>query len=134
MPMTSLILSAMVMAAMANGSAPKGIFRLGFDWGELELCTTGTPNVVPSPEFDLSGVPPGTKFIRFKLIDHDAPGFDHGGGLVTFAGQGFIPSGMFAYKSPCPPDGRHLYEWQAIALDGENGRELARASSEAFCP
>ncbi len=128
---------AFAAAALAAALlAPSGLwaFEIGFDWGPLKLCTSGTPNVVDNPAFTLGDVPEGTRFIRFKLVDHDAPGYNHGGGTVAYQGQAAIAPGAFTYKSPCPPDGRHRYEWTATALDGENGNPLGQASAEKRYP
>ena len=72
-------LSILVSALAFLSAAPLSAFELGFEWGLLELCTSGRPNVVPSPAFTLADVPAGTTVITFKLVDHDAPGYDHGG-------------------------------------------------------
>ena len=36
-------------------------FEISFNWDGLKLCTTGNPNIVDNPNFNLSGVPEGTK-------------------------------------------------------------------------
>jgi len=134
MPALLLSIPLLVMAAMANGSSPKGSFGLGFDWGDLELCTSGIPNIVDSPKFMVADVPAGTRFIEFKLIDHDAPGYNHGGGGVSYDGQKMIAAGAFTYKSPCPPNGSHTYEWIATAFDSKNGTQLGQAHATAVYP
>lgn len=127
---------AFAAALAAALLAPTGLraFEIGFDWGPLKLCTSGIPNVVDNPVFTLSEVPAGTRLIRFKLVDHDAPGYNHGGGTVAYEGQATIAPGAFRYKSPCPPNGRHRYEWTATALAGENGRVLGQARAEKTYP
>lgn len=103
----------------ASAPAPAGDFTLAFDWGDIQLCTSGSPNTVDNPTFRLSGVPKGTKAIRFSLTDLDVPSYDHGGGTVAYTGQTEIKPGAFTYQSPCPPDGKHTYEWEAAAKDGD---------------
>ncbi|WP_161594587.1 YbhB/YbcL family Raf kinase inhibitor-like protein [Marimonas lutisalis] len=107
---------------------------LSFSWGDIPLCTTGRPNIVGNPAFALTGVPEGTDRIVFKLKDLDVPGYDHGGGTVKvkMSGSGTIPSGVFKYKSPCPPSGRHTYEWTATAKQG--GKTLATAKARRQYP
>ncbi len=114
--------------------SPLAAFEFTFDWGPLELCTSGTPNVVPSPAFHLKDVPQGTGFIRFRLTDLDVPDYPHGGGLVAWDGQAEIAAGAFSYKSPCPPDGAHEYQWRATALQTRQGTELGRAVSSRTYP
>ncbi len=90
-------------------------FTFDFEWGDIPLCATGSPNTVPNPAFVLSGVPEGTKIISFRLTDLDVPSYDHGGGTLEYTGQAEVAPGAFTYKSPCPPSGSHRYEWTAYA-------------------
>ena len=120
---------AAALALMTQAAAAQD-FAIAFEWGDIPLCTTGNPNQVPSPEFKVSGLPDGTKFIEFVLVDLDVPEFDHGGGVVELAADGVVPKGAFEYLSPCPPSGQHEYEWQAYAL-AENSAE-AETLAEAF--
>ena len=111
---TKLILAAgaLSLAMTANAAA----FSISFSWGNLKKCTTGNPNRVDNPKFSLSGVPAGTAKIRFKMKDINVPNYNHGGGTVAYSGGGSIAPGAFKYKSPCPPNGAHMYEWTATAL------------------
>lgn len=95
-------------------------FSISFEWGDIPLCTSGNPNIVPNPRFVLSNVPEGTKFISFRLTDLDSPNYDHGGGTIEYTGNNLIEPGAFKYKSPCPPSGSHRYEWSANAKE-KNG-------------
>jgi phosphatidylethanolamine-binding protein (PEBP) family uncharacterized protein len=95
-------------------SANAGDFGIEFDWSNLKKCTSGTPNRVENPTFTLKNVPVGTKWIYFKLVDYNST-FDHGGGWVEYTGQSTVEPGAFKYASPCPPNGRHKYEWTASA-------------------
>lgn len=109
-------------------------FEIGFDWTGLKLCTTGNPNKVANPQFTLKDVPAGTKYIRFKLVDRDAPGYNHGGGVVAYTGQSVIAPGAFKYKSPCPPSGSHTYVWTATAQSRKNGGKLEVAKAARKYP
>ena len=79
--------------------------KLSFDWGDIPLCTSGNPNTVSNPLFTLSGIPKGAKWAYFKLQDRNVPGYKHGGGWVELKDNTTINSGIFDYKSPCPPSG-----------------------------
>ena len=107
----SLLILLMVLSATANA----GEFSFDFDWSNLKQCTSGNPNTVSNPTFTLNEVPPGTKWIYFKLVDLNVPSYRHGGGWIEFTGQSTVQPGAFKYKSPCPPRGRHKYEWTATA-------------------
>ena len=111
-------------------------FSVSFEWGNIPLCTSGRPNIVPNPRFILSNVPKGTKFIQFKMIDLDVPSYNHGGGTVEYTGNNIIEPGTFTYHSPCPPSGSHLYQWTATAkkTSGRMGESLGRAQATRRYP
>lgn len=129
----ALFMAPSVILSMA-GAASAGEFAIAFNWSGLELCTSGQPNKVKNPSFALSDVPQGTAFIRFKLVDLNVPGYNHGGGRVPYSGQPVIKPGGFTYKSPCPPNGTHTYEWTATALATMDGPEIGTASAALDYP
>ncbi len=98
-------------------------FAVDFTWEGTAPCFDPK-----SPPFTLSGVPAGTKALRFAMKDLDAPNFPHGGGTVPYRGQSRIERGAFAYKGPCPPSGQHRYQWMVEAQDG-GGKTLATATA-----
>ncbi len=105
-----------ILVLLSFGTAATAAeFEIGFTWDGLALCTTGQPDVVPSPEFSVSGAPDGTKWIYFKLVDLDVPTYPHGGGWAAYTGDTTVAAGAFTYNSPCPPNGAHTYEWRAAA-------------------
>ncbi|MDQ2094192.1 YbhB/YbcL family Raf kinase inhibitor-like protein [Rhodalgimonas zhirmunskyi] len=122
--MKHLALAALLTAAATTASAE---MTLSFDWGNIPLCTTGRPNIVPNPTFILKGVPKGTTSVTFRLKDLDVPSYSHGGGKVGITGSGKVPPGYFKYKSPCPPSGQHTYEWTATAKAGNKTLTTAKA-------
>lgn len=107
-------------------------FSVSFDWGNIPKCTTGYPNTVESPEFALSDVPKRAVKLEFALHDLDVA-YDHGGGAVEYHGANAILAGSFTYKSPCPPNGPHLYEWTIKAVD-ESGKTLATTTATKRYP
>lgn len=123
--LTRLMTVSMLITMPISASA----FEIGFTWDGLKLCNSGNPGTVPSPAFTVKDVPEGTAFIRFKLVDRDVPGFNHGGGVVAYDGGDVITAGQFKYKQPCPPDGVHRYEWTATAQAKKNGGKLAVAKA-----
>lgn len=126
--LTVLVLGLSLTALPANA------FEISFTWGPLKSCTTGNPNTVASPAFKLKDVPEGTKFIRFKLTDKNVPSYNHGGGTAAWEGAGSVPAGAFKYKSPCPPDGAHVYEWTATAQSKKSGGKLGEAKTKRKYP
>ena len=110
----TLALSVMATGAMAED------FSVGFNWDGLKLCTSGRPNTVGNSAFELSGVPAGTKWLYFALTDFDARGYNHGGGWIEYDGNEATKADVFRYKSPCPPNGAHTYEWSVTATVAEN--------------
>ena len=53
-------------------------FAMSFEWGNLQLCTSGNPNIVNNSDFVLQNVPQGTAFIEFSMTDLDVPTYNHG--------------------------------------------------------
>ncbi|CUH51057.1 YbhB/YbcL family Raf kinase inhibitor-like protein [Shimia marina] len=124
-----------MIACMLCFAAPVSAeFRLAFKgWGDIPSCTSGRPNVVGNPEFSLTGVPSGTTTIQFKIKDLDVPNYNHGGSKkLKINTDGQVAAGTFKYKSPCPPNGAHTYQWTATARKG--GKILARATAARKYP
>jgi hypothetical protein len=114
-------------AHLAHAQAPA--FGVDFSWEGTASCFDPK-----SPPFSLTGVPAGTKRLRFAMKDLDAPRFPHGGGTVAFTGQSQVARGAFSYEGPCPPSGQHTYQWTVEAQD-ETGRTLATSTiSKTFPP
>ncbi|MBU2981140.1 hypothetical protein KO498_04860 [Lentibacter algarum] len=128
-------LAILAASASLSASAAMADFSMSFSgWGNIPSCTNGSPNTVGNPAFTLNDVPPGTTQIEFRLKDLDVPNYNHGGGKMKLQVNGSvkIPAGSFKYKSPCPPSGRHTYEWTATAMKG--GKALAKASARKQYP
>lgn len=129
-PLKSLAVFPVLVALAATPARAE--FSFTFSWGRIPRCTSGNPNTVGSPRFVLSGVPAGTERIDFHLRDLDAPNYNHGGGCVSVPQNGVVPFGAFTYRSPCPPNGVHTYEWIATARGPR--QVLARATARATYP
>jgi len=125
---------AVIIAPLLFQAAPVNAFDFTFDWSGLKLCTSGKPNRVKNPTFGLKAVPKGTKYIAFKLVDLDVPQYNHGGGVVAYTGQKSIAPGAFKYKSPCPPNGKHKYQWIATAQTKKRGGKLDQAKVSKSYP
>jgi phosphatidylethanolamine-binding protein (PEBP) family uncharacterized protein len=125
---------SIALMTLVLSTASANAFEIGFDWTGLKSCTNGRPNTVANPGFALKDVPEGTKFIKFRLVDRDVPDFNHGGGVVAWSGEATVPKGAFKYKSPCPPNGTHTYEWTATAQTKKNGGKLAVAKASRRYP
>jgi|SRR5271165_2910013 len=69
-----------------------GTLGVDFSWAETTACST------ISPAFTVTNIPRGTKSLVFKLVDHNAPNFVHGGGQIPYSGSGRIPAGAFSYN------------------------------------
>jgi phosphatidylethanolamine-binding protein (PEBP) family uncharacterized protein len=115
-----LATAVVTFVSFAAATAQSG-FAVDFSWQGTASCFDPK-----SPPFTLGHVLAGTKSVRFKMADLDAPSFDHGGGTITFEGQADIPRGAFSYRGPCPPSGQHRYRWTIEALDA-SGTVLRRA-------
>ena len=69
-----------------------------------------------------------------RMTDLDVPSYNHGSGLVAYHGEKVIAPGAFRYKSPCPPGGRHTYEWTATAQTRKMGGKLGVARARRPYP
>ena len=85
-----------------------------------------------SPPIDVSNIPPGTKWIKFDLIDTDN-GNDHGNAILPYKGSGHFPKDSFAkngnYYGPC--SGTNLYKLTVWALDGSKNLMLGKGTKSA---
>ena len=119
-----------------------------FDWSDLKKCTSGNPNNVTNPIFYLNNIPENTKYIQFSLSDRNATSYNHGGGKVDISEiqvikeketnfgkyEFIIEPGKFKYKSPCPPGGKHTYEWTALAKNEKKKTIGEKAKSKQKYP
>jgi phosphatidylethanolamine-binding protein (PEBP) family uncharacterized protein len=100
-----------------------------WEWKRAHKCSP------KSPELAIAGIPNDAKSLHITLVDHDARGFDHGGGVVAHDGEttASIPGGALKnYKGPCPPNFfsrfGHEYEFTVRAIASDGKTELARGS------
>ncbi|MGR3634491.1 MAG: hypothetical protein ACU0BK_01030 [Shimia sp.] len=123
---------AIIVALWAAPAAAE--FKISFaNWGGIKSCTTGRPNTVGNPEFVVTGLPAGTTTVQFKIKDLDVPNYNHGGSKKLKVTQdGRVAAGTFKYKSPCPPNGTHTYEWTATARAG--GKVVGKAKAARKYP
>ncbi len=86
-----------------------------FSWQGIDACTH------ESPQLRVSAVPDGTAELSVRLKDISMPAWNHGGGKVKHDGSGVIPAGALklGYNGPCPPSGRHDYEFSVMAVNAD---------------
>lgn len=86
-----------------------------------------------SPEITVGNVPEGTKSFKVKMIDFQARKYKHGGGTVENDGSGKIAEGALkSYKGPCPPSGKHTYQFTVKALDAEGDTLASGKAKQRF--
>jgi phosphatidylethanolamine-binding protein (PEBP) family uncharacterized protein len=120
-------LAALIGLSMLAVPGSAEAFTASFSWAGIRACEK------ISPAFELQGVPPGTKRLRFEMKDLDVPGFHHGGSTIAYTGNA-VKRGAVQYIGPCPPGGEHHhYRWTIEALDGA-GKRLGTASATATFP
>lgn len=111
-----------------SGGGARDLPGLGVD----VVWTSADRGATRSPAFTLADVPEGTATLDFRMVDLDAPNYNHGGGTIAYAGSAEIPAGAFTYRGPNPPSGSHRYRWTVEALDA-SGATLARGmATESF--
>ncbi len=125
--------AALAIASFTSSSWADEFSVVGFSWGNIRNCNSGSPNTVSNPEFTLSGIPAGTVKFSMYMIDLDAPSFNHGGGKAEYTGGDKIMPGAFKYKSPCPPGGVHRYVWR-ITAKNKDGKTIGKTKTEQKYP
>ncbi|MCP3956158.1 MAG: phospholipid-binding protein [Desulfobacterales bacterium] len=87
--------------------------KVKFSWNKKSKCS----NI--SPKIYVSNIPKGTKSLKVRLDDFNAPSWNHGGGTVPYKGSGVIKAGALTngYNGPCPPSGSHSYQFKVHAID-----------------
>jgi len=130
----TILFISILIAFSASSNAEE--FSIEFDWSNLKKCTSGRPNTVANPMFTMNNVPKTTKWIYFKLVDLDVRSYNHGGGWVEYTGQSTVEPGAFKYKSPCPPNGKHKYQWTASAKNKKSsfGGTIESATASKMYP
>jgi phosphatidylethanolamine-binding protein (PEBP) family uncharacterized protein len=105
------VLAAVLGLAMVAAPGEAKAFSARFSWAGIPACEK------ISPAFELSGVPAGTKQLRFAMTDLNVPTFHHGGSTIAYQGDA-VRRGAIRYIGPCPPRGEHhRYRWTIEALD-----------------
>jgi phosphatidylethanolamine-binding protein (PEBP) family uncharacterized protein len=121
------VLAAAIGLAMVATPGAAYAFSARFSWAGIPACEK------ISPAFELSGVPAGTKQLRFTMQDLDVPTFHHGGSTIAYQGDA-VRKGAIRYIGPCPPRGeRHRYRWTIEALDAA-GKVMGTATAMAPFP
>jgi hypothetical protein len=100
---------------------------LSFEWGQTTKCFD-----TKSPPISVTDVPRGSKTLKFRMTDLNAPDYPHGGGTVKYRGMGKLDYGAFRYHGPCPPT-PHTYRIEVWAFDG-GGKILAHAEASRRFP
>jgi len=122
--MKRIILSTALFIGSALQGHAADEFKISFKW-----CSG-------SPEVQLNNVPKNTSLIEFRMIDFNAPSYNHGGGKVKFNNQKSISCGEFSstYEGPSPPPPSvHTYEITAVAKD-KDGNALGTAKATKKFP
>jgi len=124
--MRKFVFATVLILANGIATANASSLTVSFKWGKTPACSGGQPGIVNSPAFKVGHVPKGTKSLRFRMTDLDAPSYPHGGGTVAYHGKSRVSAGAFRYTGPCPPF-PHTYNWSVEALSAK-GKTLARGN------
>jgi phosphatidylethanolamine-binding protein (PEBP) family uncharacterized protein len=115
-----------LLAAATADAADLGV---AFTWDGTKACSS------KPPAFKITGIPAGTKTLKFEMKDLDYRSYYHGGGSVDYAGSGDIPAGAFGYSGPCPPSGDvHRYRWTVEALNANDDTLAEGTATESIPP
>jgi phosphatidylethanolamine-binding protein (PEBP) family uncharacterized protein len=129
---SAFVTTLVFLGCQTREVAPDAVqLDVSFEWPTKSGCSD------VSPAMSVGNIPASTKFLEIKLKDLDKPGFDHGGGVVSFAGSGEIPAGAIPrryYTGPCPPFGSHTYEISVSALGDDRSKVLGNGSATRKYP
>jgi hypothetical protein len=95
-------LLAVIAVAMALMTQNAIAFSTSFSWAGIAACSS------TSPAFRITAAPAGTKQLRFKMVDLNAPNYPHGGSTVACGGP-TVARGAISYVGPCPPPGQQAH-------------------------
>lgn len=128
--MRNKILGATALLTMATTPVFAQSLSIDWKWKLAHQCSAS------SPAIKVEGIPAGVTVLEVALVDHDARGFNHGGGSVAHDGKATsttIPEGALkSYTGPCPPNFPsfgHEYEFTVAAIGSDGKSELARGSA-----
>jgi phosphatidylethanolamine-binding protein (PEBP) family uncharacterized protein len=121
-PIKTFVISTLCLVSTSCFS--QAALDVDFMWKRANRCSA------TSPALQISGIPAGTKSLKVTLVDHDAPGFDHGGGVVEHAdgpSESVAEGALKSYRGPCPPSFQfgHEYEFKVTAIAADGKTELA---------
>jgi phosphatidylethanolamine-binding protein (PEBP) family uncharacterized protein len=124
--------SSLLLAACQTTQTVENPMQMAvsFNWNDTKSCSS------TSPEINIENVPGNTRFVDIRLIDLDAPAFNHGGSVVGYDGSGLIKKGALSnYTGPCPPSGTsHRYQFTVRALNADKTLILGTGMSTATFP
>ncbi|MCK5541489.1 MAG: hypothetical protein KAI40_02270 [Desulfobacterales bacterium] len=115
-PFVCLVIFGFLFGCVSAKVSPNAVdLKVSFKWTKASKCSNKSPKIY------VSNISKGTKSLKVKLNDFDAPNWNHGGGTVPYKGSGVIKAGALknGYNGPCPPSGRHSYQFTVHAIDKE---------------
>jgi phosphatidylethanolamine-binding protein (PEBP) family uncharacterized protein len=111
-----VVMLAALVAGCASGVDTSTLPRMGMDFGfAAKHKCQGV-----SPEIRLSGVPAGVKKYDVRMVDLDAPAFNHWNETLPATGPIIREGAGKAYVGPCPPSGTHRYQIAVTGRDDKN--------------
>lgn len=127
------LMAVLVLIFFVSGClGPKKVANMQEMKVSFSFDTQGCALNSPNPEIRVANVPEGTAFFQVSMVDFDARSFNHGGGTVGNDGDGVIKKGSLkSYKGPCPPSGRHTYEFTVRALNADKSLILGEGKAQS---
>jgi phosphatidylethanolamine-binding protein (PEBP) family uncharacterized protein len=116
-PFVCLVVLGFLFGCVSAKVSPNAVnLKVSFKWTKASKCSSKSPKVY------VSNIPKGTKTLKVRLDDFDAPSWNHGGGAVPYKGSkgsAVIKAGALTngYNGPCPPSGFHSYQFKVQAID-----------------
>ena len=132
-PVLALALASLVGCQSIPVSENVASLGVSFDFEAKHACTSRSALSRLSPEITLTGVPAGTAFLQFKMVDLDFRPANHGSETLEYTGSVIGEGELKSYVGPCPPN-QHRYTMTFKALNADKSLILGEGQGMARWP
>lgn len=129
----AVVLASLVGCKSIPVSENAASIGVSFDFEAKHACKSRSAQSRLSPEVTLTGIPAGTAFLQFKMVDLDYRPADHGSETLEYTGSVIPEGGLKSYVGPCPPS-THRYTMTFSALNADKSLILGEGQGMARWP
>lgn len=119
--------TVLVIGMVSLDSSAQSTFSVDYNWSLVDRCSSA------SPELRITGIPAGTNSLEITLVDHDAPNYSHGGGIIATVNEikelTVEKGSLKNYRGPCPPNFSSFgHDYSFVVKARSSTGELASAT------